>query len=141
MNPITLILVIACALVGLALGKTVDIFLAPPFLVAAVIIGLSLKMANAWQKYSGEVCRGRQDLCRSSRRPATACREPHLRDDKGTRHHDPDPDVDGRQHEPCLGSGACGPKGSWRGVGVAKERRLNNGNGDPDQPARCHRQH
>src|SRR5205807_1261233 len=49
------------------------------------------------------------------------------------------PDVDGRQHEPCLGSGACGPKGSWRGVGVAKERRLNNG--DPDQPARCHRQH
>src|SRR5438132_3092806 len=51
MNPITLFLVIACALVGLALGKTVDIFLAPPFLVAAVIIALSLKMANAWQKF------------------------------------------------------------------------------------------
>jgi len=51
MNPITLFLVIACALVGLALGKTVDIFLAPLFLVAAVIIGLSLKMANAWQKF------------------------------------------------------------------------------------------
>ena len=51
MNPITLFLVIAGALVGLALGKTVDIFLAPPFLVAAVIIGLSLKMANAWQKF------------------------------------------------------------------------------------------
>ena len=47
MNPITLFLVIACALVGLALGKTVDILLAPPFLVAAVIIALSLKMANA----------------------------------------------------------------------------------------------
>ena len=42
MNPITLFLVIACALVGLALGQTVDIFLAPPFLVAAVIIALSL---------------------------------------------------------------------------------------------------
>ena len=51
MNPITLFLVIACALVGLALGKTVDLFLAPPFLVAAVIIALSLKMANAWQKF------------------------------------------------------------------------------------------
>src|SRR5437868_5487578 len=51
MNPITLFLVIACALVGLALGKTVDFFLVPPFLVAAVIIALSLKMANAWQKF------------------------------------------------------------------------------------------
>jgi regulator of protease activity HflC (stomatin/prohibitin superfamily) len=51
MNPITLFLAIASALVGLTLGKTVDIFLAPPFLVAAVIIALSLKMANAWQKF------------------------------------------------------------------------------------------
>src|SRR6202043_1174800 len=51
MNPITLFLVIACALVGLALGKTVDFFLAPPFLAAAVIIALSLKMANTWQKF------------------------------------------------------------------------------------------
>src|SRR5690348_14072195 len=51
MNPITLFLVIACAIVGLALGKTVDLFLALPFLVAAVIIALSLKMANAWQKF------------------------------------------------------------------------------------------
>ena len=51
MNPITLFLVIACALAGLALGKMVDIYLAPPFLVAAVIIALSLKMANAWQKF------------------------------------------------------------------------------------------
>src|SRR6202045_4933921 len=51
MNPITVFLVIACALVGLALGKTVDILLAPPFLVAAVIIALSLKMANTWQKF------------------------------------------------------------------------------------------
>ena len=51
MNPITLFLVIACSLAGLALGKMVDIYLAPPFLVAAVIIALSLKMANAWQKF------------------------------------------------------------------------------------------
>ena len=278
MNPITLFLVIACALVGLALGTTVNVFLAPPFLVTAVIIALSLKMANAWQKFvvlragklqgvkgpglfmifpvidnvtavideriqttafnaeqaltkdtvpvnvdaiifwhvhdarkaaleitnyrqaidrvaqtslremigssmlaallsdrkaadehlrdeignktagwgvsvtsveirdvaipvalqdamsrqaqaaagktgsrhsrvgrsrdSGEVCRGRQDLCRSSRRPATACHEHHLRDDKGTRYHNLDPHFDGRQHEPCLSSGARRPKGS-----------------------------
>jgi nitrite reductase/ring-hydroxylating ferredoxin subunit len=71
--------------------------------------------------------------------PAIACHEHHLRDDKGARHHDPDPDVDGRQHEPCLGSGAGRPKGSKRGVPVAEERSLNNG--DRDQPARCHRQH
>ncbi len=51
MNSITVFLVIACALTGLALGETVDILLAPPFLVAAVIIALSLKMANAWQKF------------------------------------------------------------------------------------------
>src|ERR1700731_4192460 len=51
MNPITVFLVIACALVGLALGKTVDLFFAPPFLVAAVIIALSLQMANTWQKF------------------------------------------------------------------------------------------
>src|ERR1700742_4621107 len=25
-------------------------------------------------------------------------------DDQGTRHHNPDPDVDGRQHEPCVSS-------------------------------------
>ena len=290
MNPITVFLVIACALVGLALGKTVDILLAPPFLVAAVIIALSLKMANTWQKFvilragklhgvkgpglflifpiidnvaavideriqttafnaeqaltkdtvpvnvdaiifwhvhdarkaaleitdyrqaidrvaqtslremigssmlaallsdrkaadehlrdeignktagwgvvsnlgrdprrrhpggpagrhvspgpggagktgprhsrvgrsrdRREVCRGRPDLCRSSCRTAAACHEHHLRDDKGTRHHDPDPDVDGRQYEPCLGSGARRPKGSRRGYPVAEERRL-----------------
>src|SRR6201995_5134160 len=51
MNPITLFLVIACALVGLALGKTVDFFLASPFLVAAVVVAASLKMANTWQKF------------------------------------------------------------------------------------------
>jgi regulator of protease activity HflC (stomatin/prohibitin superfamily) len=51
MNSITVFLVITCALIGLALGETVDILLAPAFLAAAVIIALSLKMANAWQKF------------------------------------------------------------------------------------------
>jgi regulator of protease activity HflC (stomatin/prohibitin superfamily) len=51
MNPITLFVAVACAVVGLALGKTVDVYVAPPFLVAALIILLSLKMANAWEKF------------------------------------------------------------------------------------------
>jgi len=51
MNPITLFAAVACAVVGLALGRTVDVYFAPPFLVAALIILLSLKMANAWEKF------------------------------------------------------------------------------------------
>jgi regulator of protease activity HflC (stomatin/prohibitin superfamily) len=47
-----------------------------------------------------------------------------IRDDQGTRHHDPDPDVDGRQYESCLSSGARRPKDSRRGRPVAQERRL-----------------
>lgn len=51
MNPITLSLVVACGLVGIALGEIVNLFLAVPFIVAAIIVALSLKMANAWQKF------------------------------------------------------------------------------------------
>jgi hypothetical protein len=51
MNPITLFLVIACVLVGVAFGEWVNLYLALPFAVAAMIIALSLKMANAWQKF------------------------------------------------------------------------------------------
>ena len=51
MNPITLFLAVACVLVGAALGEWVNLYLAAPFIVAAVIIALSLKMANAWQKF------------------------------------------------------------------------------------------
>jgi regulator of protease activity HflC (stomatin/prohibitin superfamily) len=52
---------------------------------ARVILG------SAEAEIAGKFVRGRQDLCRSSRRPAAACHEHHLRDDKGTRHYDPDP--------------------------------------------------
>jgi regulator of protease activity HflC (stomatin/prohibitin superfamily) len=51
MNPITLFLTVACALVGVALGEWINLYLAAPLIVAAVIIALSLKMANAWQKF------------------------------------------------------------------------------------------
>ena len=51
MNPITSFLVLVFALAGLAAGQWVNIYLAVPFLACAVLIGLSLKMANVWQKF------------------------------------------------------------------------------------------
>jgi regulator of protease activity HflC (stomatin/prohibitin superfamily) len=51
MNPITLFLAAACLLVGVALGEWINPYFAAPFIVAAVVIALSLKMANAWQKF------------------------------------------------------------------------------------------
>jgi regulator of protease activity HflC (stomatin/prohibitin superfamily) len=51
MNPITVVLALGCAVLGVALGETVNIYLAPPFIIAAILIALSLKMANAWQKF------------------------------------------------------------------------------------------
>lgn len=50
MNPITSFLAFACILVGLAAGAFVTPLLALPFFIAALLVGLSLKMANAWQK-------------------------------------------------------------------------------------------
>lgn len=51
MNPITSFLVFVCVLAGLAIGYWVNPSLALVFFGAAVIIALSLKMANAWQKF------------------------------------------------------------------------------------------
>jgi regulator of protease activity HflC (stomatin/prohibitin superfamily) len=51
MNPITTFLVFACILAGLAIGNWVNTYLALVFFAAAIVIGLSLKMANAWQKF------------------------------------------------------------------------------------------
>jgi regulator of protease activity HflC (stomatin/prohibitin superfamily) len=51
MNPITLFLVFVCVLAGLAIGHWVNPSLASVFFGAAVIIAMSLKMANAWQKF------------------------------------------------------------------------------------------
>ena len=51
MNPITLFLSVVLALAGVALGEFVDPILGAPFVVAAILIFLSLKMANAWQKF------------------------------------------------------------------------------------------
>jgi regulator of protease activity HflC (stomatin/prohibitin superfamily) len=51
MNPITLFLAFACFLAGLGLGAMLHPFFGAPFVVAGVIIVLSLKMANAWEKF------------------------------------------------------------------------------------------
>ena len=51
MNPITLSLSAAFALAGLAVGEWVSLYLAPPFFVVAILIALSVKVANVWQKF------------------------------------------------------------------------------------------
>jgi regulator of protease activity HflC (stomatin/prohibitin superfamily) len=51
MNPITSFLVFVCIISGLALGQWVSPNFTLPFFGAAVIIALSLKMANTWQKF------------------------------------------------------------------------------------------
>jgi len=51
MNPITAFLVFAFMVAGLAVGYRVNPYLALVFFGAAVMIALSLKMANVWQKF------------------------------------------------------------------------------------------
>jgi regulator of protease activity HflC (stomatin/prohibitin superfamily) len=51
MNPITSFLVFLLLLAGLAIGYWVNPYLAFVFFAAAAIVALSLKMANAWQKF------------------------------------------------------------------------------------------
>jgi regulator of protease activity HflC (stomatin/prohibitin superfamily) len=51
MNPITSFLVFICIIVGAALSYSVSLLLGMLFILAAVIIALSLKMANVWEKF------------------------------------------------------------------------------------------
>jgi regulator of protease activity HflC (stomatin/prohibitin superfamily) len=51
MNPVTAFLVLTCIAVGAAVGYWVNTYLAFGFFAAAAIIALSLKMANAWEKF------------------------------------------------------------------------------------------
>ena len=51
MNPITAFLIFLCILAGLAVGYWVNPYLALVFFGAAAIIAMSLKMANAWEKF------------------------------------------------------------------------------------------
>jgi hypothetical protein len=51
MNPVTSFLVFACIAAGIAVGYFVSPYLALLFLVAALLIASSLKMADVWQKF------------------------------------------------------------------------------------------
>jgi len=51
MNPITSFLVFVTLGVGAVLVYWINPFVGMPFIVLAVILGLSLKMANTWQKF------------------------------------------------------------------------------------------
>ncbi len=51
MNPITLFLVVVLLIAGALAGQFVHPALAAPFVLAAAIVALSLKMANVWQRF------------------------------------------------------------------------------------------
>jgi regulator of protease activity HflC (stomatin/prohibitin superfamily) len=51
MNPITMFLVIICALAGALAARTIGTFAGAPFIILAVLIAASLKMANVWQRF------------------------------------------------------------------------------------------
>ena len=51
MNPVTSFLVFLCIAAGTAIAYWVNVFLAIPFFLLAVLVAASLKMANVWQKF------------------------------------------------------------------------------------------
>lgn len=51
MNPVTLFLSAAFMLAALAVGALVNPYLALPFFIVAVLIALSVKVANVWEKF------------------------------------------------------------------------------------------
>lgn len=51
MNPITSFLVFVCMVLGAVIANWVSLYLGLPFILAAIIIAFSLKMANVWEKF------------------------------------------------------------------------------------------
>jgi regulator of protease activity HflC (stomatin/prohibitin superfamily) len=51
MNPITTFLTFVLVLAGIAVGVWVNPYYSAPFVVAAIIVALSLQMANTWEKF------------------------------------------------------------------------------------------
>src|SRR5271168_1485514 len=51
MNPITVFLTIVCLAVGAALVATGYLYAGIPVVIAAIVIGAALKMANTWEKF------------------------------------------------------------------------------------------
>ncbi|POR53654.1 SPFH domain-containing protein [Paraburkholderia eburnea] len=51
MNPITLFLSAAFVLAGAAAGQWVSVYLTPPLIIIGILIGLSVRVANVWEKF------------------------------------------------------------------------------------------
>jgi regulator of protease activity HflC (stomatin/prohibitin superfamily) len=51
MNPITLFITVALIAVGAVVGRSIGPLAGAPFVIAAILVALSLKMANTWQKF------------------------------------------------------------------------------------------
>jgi regulator of protease activity HflC (stomatin/prohibitin superfamily) len=51
MNPITLFITVALLLAGALVSRTMGPVAGAPFIVAAILVAVSLKMANTWQKF------------------------------------------------------------------------------------------
>ncbi len=51
MNPVTLFLSAVVMLAALAVGALVNPYLALPVFIVAILIALSVKVANVWEKF------------------------------------------------------------------------------------------
>lgn len=51
MNPITLLLSSVFVLAGLAAGGLVNIYLGPPLIVIGILVAMSVRVANVWEKF------------------------------------------------------------------------------------------
>ena len=51
MNPITLLISTVFLLAGLAAGGLVNIYFGPPLIIIALLVGMSVKVANVWEKF------------------------------------------------------------------------------------------
>jgi regulator of protease activity HflC (stomatin/prohibitin superfamily) len=51
MNPITLVISIAFVIAAVVAGEFVNLYLAPPLFIIAILVMLSIKIANVWEKF------------------------------------------------------------------------------------------
>jgi regulator of protease activity HflC (stomatin/prohibitin superfamily) len=51
MNPITLLISILFVLAGLAIGALVNVYAGIPLIIIALLVGMSVKVANVWEKF------------------------------------------------------------------------------------------
>ena len=51
MNPVTFLIAAIFIIAGIAAGEFVNLYLAPPLFIVALLVALSVKVANTWEKY------------------------------------------------------------------------------------------